>query len=145
MTTEAEARAAIVAEAMTWLKTPYHHRARIKGAGVDCAQLPIAVYADLGLIPPIDPTYVRDWHLHRSEELYLGWVERYAEEIERDAVRPGDFGLWKYGRTFSHGAIAVDPPVMIHAYLGRGVELIDVTGDEEMRTREARFFTLFRG
>ena len=36
-------RAAVVAEAIAWLGTPYHHRARIKGVGVDCAQLALGV------------------------------------------------------------------------------------------------------
>ena len=36
-------RARIVAEAMTWLGTPYHHRGKLKGIGVDCAQLPLCV------------------------------------------------------------------------------------------------------
>src|SRR5437879_1968913 len=32
-------RQAVVDEAMTWLKTPFHHRAAVKKAGVDCACL----------------------------------------------------------------------------------------------------------
>lgn len=136
-------REQVKAEALTWLRTPYKHHARLKGVGADCAQMPIAVYSSLGLIPEVAPSYVRDWHLHRSEELYLGWVMKFSTEIDRASVGPGDFGLWKYGRTFSHGAIIIEPPVVIHAYLGRNVELIDMDGDEELRTREARFFTLW--
>lgn len=141
--TEAEQRAAVVAEAKTWLRTPYHGSARLKGVGVDCAQLPIAVYGAVGLIDPPSPRYSQDWHLHRNEELYLGWVLQFATEIDRSEVAPGDFGLWRFGRAFSHGAIAVAPPVMIHAHLGRNVELVDMEGDEELRSRPARFFTLW--
>jgi len=137
-----ETRTAVVAEAMSWLRTPYHHHARVKGVGVDCAQLPIGVYSAVGLIEPVKPSYVRDWHLHRGEELYLQWVLRYAVEIDRADVLPGDLGLWKFGRTFSHGAIAVEPPLFVHAWIDRGVELVDIDRDEEMRARDARFFTL---
>ena len=31
-------RLAVVAEAESWLGTPYHHEARIKGHGVDCVE-----------------------------------------------------------------------------------------------------------
>jgi cell wall-associated NlpC family hydrolase len=30
-------RAAVVAEARSWLGTPFHHQGRVKAAGVDCA------------------------------------------------------------------------------------------------------------
>ena len=39
--TEAETRAAIVAEAMSWIGTPYHSHARIKGVGVDLSLIHI--------------------------------------------------------------------------------------------------------
>ena len=72
-------RAAIVAEAMSWLGTPYAHRQRLKGVGVDCAQLPLAVYRACGLLPEVEPeAYAAQWHLHRGEELYLDTVARFA-------------------------------------------------------------------
>lgn len=44
-------RQAVVAEAKTWIGTGFHHEARIKGAGVDCAQLLIAVFSACGFVP----------------------------------------------------------------------------------------------
>ena len=32
-------RQRVVAEAETWLRTPYHHMGRIKGGGIDCPTL----------------------------------------------------------------------------------------------------------
>ena len=70
-------RAAVVAEARSWIGTPYHHAADVKGHGVDCALLLVRVYCDLGLVEPFDPRpYTRDWFLHRSEERYLGFPPR---------------------------------------------------------------------
>ena len=65
-------RARVVAEALSWLGTPYAHRQRLKGVGVDCAQLPLAVYAAAGVLgtDEVGP-YAAQWHLHRGEELYL--------------------------------------------------------------------------
>jgi cell wall-associated NlpC family hydrolase len=117
-----EQRARVVAEAKSWLRTPYHHRGRIKGAGVDCGMLLIEVFAAAGVIEDFDPGYYpHDWHLHRSEERYLGWVERHAHRV--DVPLPGDVLLFKFGRCISHGAIVVEWPTVIHAYLRQGCRL----------------------
>lgn len=122
-----ELRAAIVAEARTWLRTPYHHRARVKGAGVDCAMLLAEVYERVGLIPHVSPLpYPMDWHLHRGEERYLKWVEQYAGSVSQPL--PGDIALWRFGRCFSHGAIVVEWPMVIHAIRSeRQVSLADAS------------------
>ena len=44
-----------VAEAMTWLGTPYHHQGRVKGIGIDCATLLCEVYEVVGLIDHLNP------------------------------------------------------------------------------------------
>lgn len=139
-------RADIVAEALTWELTPYHPHARIKGVGVDCAMLPAMVYHAVGLIPELCPDYSPQWMMHRDEEVYLGWVTPYAREIGREAIGPGDFAIWKYGRTYSHGAIILDPPVILHAVIAGGaVVRADLDRDEELRRRPVRFFSLFGG
>ncbi|NJK40571.1 MAG: peptidase P60 [Acaryochloridaceae cyanobacterium SU_2_1] len=55
-------RQQVIACARGYLGTPYHHQGRLKGVGVDCIGLAIAVAADLGLVVaaqyPID--YGRD-------------------------------------------------------------------------------------
>ncbi|MDO6044547.1 hypothetical protein Q4P48_08410 [Neisseria gonorrhoeae] len=51
MPSETDLRARIVEEARSWLGTPYHHHAMVKGAGVDCAMLLVAVYGAVGLLP----------------------------------------------------------------------------------------------
>jgi len=42
----------IVTEARSWLGTPFHHQARVKGVGVDCVGLVIGVARNLGLVDP---------------------------------------------------------------------------------------------
>lgn len=119
----------IVAAAQRWLGTPYHHAADVLGVGVDCAMLIVRVYCDLGLAPAIDPRpYPRDWHLHRSEERFLGWIKQYAEPVDVPAA--GDVALFRYGRCVSHGGIVESTDseiVMIHASLtARCVERAEV-------------------
>lgn len=135
----------VVREALTWEKTPYHHHARIKGVGVDCAQLPAAVYEAVGLIPHLSPEYSEQWMMSRDEELYLSYVFPHAREIQREEIRPGDFVIWKWGRTFSHGAIVIDPPVVLHAVISaRAVIRANIDEQEELKRRPARFFTVFK-
>lgn len=123
---EADQRRAVLAEAMSWLGTPYHHKARVKGAGVDCAQILIAVYAACGVIPAFDPgDYPPDWMLHREEERYLGWVQRFAVEVEQP--QPGDVVLYRVGRCYAHGGIVVAWPTILHAFRREGVVLADGT------------------
>ena len=134
----------MVAEAISWSRTPWHDRARVKGAGVDCAQYPIAVFHAVGLIPDIRPVYDRQWALHNDRELYIEWIlEMGAVEITRGTVQRGDLGVWKYGKAHSHGAIILDPPIVIHALNGVGVVMEDMDRKEELKTRSSRFFTFW--
>ncbi|MDE3132294.1 MAG: C40 family peptidase, partial [Acidobacteriota bacterium] len=142
---EAAERARVVAEALSWLGTPYHHRARLKGVGVDCAQLPIAVFADAGLIEAFDTgDYPADWHLHRDEERYAGFVLRYADGIAQDEAQPGDLVLFRYGRAFSHGAILTAPGQVVHAVRkDRSVVLGDLDRDVDLLERPRRYFSFW--
>jgi NlpC/P60 family putative phage cell wall peptidase len=138
-------RAEIVAEALSWMGTPYHHHARLKGVGVDCAQLPCAVYHTVGLIPHLEPDYSPQWMLHRDEELYLAWVRPYTREITRAELRPGDLVMWKYGRTYSHSAIVIAAPTVIHAVnRDEAVVMGDIDRDADLIRRPALYFSLFK-
>lgn len=106
----------VVREARSWIGTPYHHAADVKGAGVDCAMILVRVYCGLGLAPLFDPRpYPAQWFLHRDEEKYRGWIERYAVQI--DQPERGDICLYRFGRCAAHGAIMVEDGLMVHAYM----------------------------
>jgi cell wall-associated NlpC family hydrolase len=143
-------RSQIVAEAFTWLRTPYHHQARIKGVGVDCVWLLIEVYKSVGLVAPdFDPgNYEGEWYFHQSEEIYLAGVIKHAHEVKTPQL--GDVALYNFGKCVSHGVIIVGVPQQspggiggpqstgelmgIHAHRpSRNVELI------ELRTLADRF------
>jgi cell wall-associated NlpC family hydrolase len=118
---EAAQRAKVVAEARTWLKTPYVHMGRRKGAGVDCATYLCEVFERAGVIPHIElEWYPPDWYLHRDQERYLAIVARYAARSERERGLPGDIALYRYGRCVSHGAIVLSWPLVAHAYRAAG-------------------------
>lgn len=134
----------LVAEALSWRGTPYHPHARLKGIGVDCANLLLAVYERAGALPHIDPGhYPTGWHLHRNEELFLDWIARVGgREIERAEARPGDIAVWRFGRTYSHGGMLVDDAgLVVHAYLDSGVRQ-NRLDEEPLASRPVRFFRL---
>lgn len=140
--TEAEARAAVVAEARTWIGTPYHHAASLKGVGVDCGQMPMAVYHAAGLVPKIEvDEYSQDWNLHRDEERYLNVVTRFAREVP-GPTGPGDLVLYQWGRCYSHGAIIESWPRIIHALSYTGCVPSDAD-EGKLFNRPRKFFTLW--
>ncbi|HKT90179.1 MAG TPA: NlpC/P60 family protein [Candidatus Sulfotelmatobacter sp.] len=137
-------RAEVVKTAKSWLGTPYHHMGRIKGVGVDCAMFPLEVYREAGLIGDISvPYYPQDWMLHRSEEIYLRIVQQHARETEPAAVAAGDFVLYHFGRCWSHGAIVLEWPLIIHAVMQHGVILSDGEKDGMLVGRRRRFFSVY--
>lgn len=128
--TEAEARARIVAEALTWEKTPYQIGGRVRGVGCDCAMFPLEVYLAAGVIgdPGAIAPYSEQFNLHRDAERYLDMVRRVVGAAGgrqlvpgEDPTGPGDFALWRYGRTMSHGAIILDWPRIVHSTKPGGV------------------------
>ncbi len=142
MTLEEQQRKAVLLEAQTWFRTPYHHQGRIKGVGVDCATLLYEVYCAVGMIPFVPtPEYPPDWHLNRNDERYINLILDHAHEVFEP--KPGDIGLWKFGRCFSHGGIIVDDNFVIHAYLKTPVSLAERHADP-LGSREVKYFSLWK-
>jgi cell wall-associated NlpC family hydrolase len=139
----AQQRSNIVRAAKEWLGTPYHHHARIKHAGTDCAMFPLSVYQECGVLPLNyqPPEYSVQWHLHRSEELYLREIEKFVREID-SPPQPADFIVFRFGRTYSHGAIVVEWPIVIHSYIPHGVLLSDALRDGELLSRPRKCFEI---
>ena len=139
-------RQLVAAEARSWLGTPYHHHGRVRGVGVDCAQLLAAVYEAVGLVSHQElGNYPPQWHLHRG-------AERFLEELQRCGARPvqapavGDVGVWRYGRAFSHGGVVVGQgaggvPLIVHAYIQRGV-VLSLATDEPLAGHDCQYWSV---
>ena len=121
-------RLGVVRAALDWLGTPYHPHARVKGAGCDCATLLAEVYEAASVRERVVLGYYSpQWHLHQDEDLYLQRLGGYAHRApESHAPLPGDIALFQFGRSPSHGAIVLDWPLVIHAYIGKGVVIEEV-------------------
>jgi cell wall-associated NlpC family hydrolase len=137
-------RSAVIAEARSWLRTPYHHMGRIKGAGTDCAMILAEVYhaALPERVPRLEvESYPMDWSMHRSAERYLAYVTRFAREIAAPPA-PADLVLYRWGRCLAHGAIVVAWPRVIHAMARDGVTYAE--GDKgRLAGREMHFYSLW--
>jgi len=136
-------RESVVVEALSWVRTPYHHAQRIKHVAVDCAHLLIGVYSTVAAVPEFDPGYYPiDWHLHREFEVFMLWVEEFAYRIDESAVLPADIVLYRFGRCFSHGAIVIEWPTIVHAVRKLGKVVVDEGDNGNLVGRERIFYRL---
>ena len=146
-----DARDRVVVEARAWLGTPYHHHGRIRGAGVDCAQLSAAVYEAAGVVGPQDcGWYPPQWCLHRDRELYLEHLQRAGAKPLPDGERPlpGDMGVWRFGRTYSHGGIVVSDdhdPLIVHAYIRSGSVVLCRASEQPLAGRPRQWWRIIDG
>lgn len=138
-------RQKVIDTARTWLGTPYHHCADVMGAGVDCAMILVRVYAACGLIlPAFDPRpYSSQWHLHRGVELYQAWIDA-AGAVQTGAPRPGDIGLWQFGRAYSHAAILVSQHDVVHALRDSGKVVLGGLHEQPLLDRPVKWYTVFK-
>lgn len=141
-----EDRKRIIECARTWVRTPFHDNARLKGIGVDCAQFVAAVYEEAGLIPHIvTPSYSSQFFMHKAEERLIAHVSQYALEIEERQAAMGDLVLYKWGHAFAHAAIIVEwPKEIIHAHKRSGLVLPARGFDSDLKGRATRFFSLWK-
>lgn len=106
-----ERRVAIVAEARSWIGTPYHHQASVKHVGCDCLGLVRGVWrALLGPEPESIPGYSRDWGEVGAQETMLGAARRHLIEIDVAEAQPGDVLVFRMrrGRVAKHAGIVAD-------------------------------------
>lgn len=126
-------RRGVVDVARTWIGTPYHDNAKLKGVGTDCLNFMVASVEEYGLIPVVKvPHYYRGQNMHRTEETYINGLLQYMDEVsgppEREPL-PADIILWKFGRIYFHGALILAWPMVLHVY--------GITGrvqEEDLRT-----------
>jgi cell wall-associated NlpC family hydrolase len=132
----------VIDAAKAWIGTPYHPGARLRGIGVDCAQILVAVYSEAGFIPAIETgEYSIQVHLHQEDTQYVDTILEWAVEISESEAAPGDLVLYKVARAFAHGAIIAEwPGVIIHAMNRVGVIMSHGTEEGFLRKRPRRFF-----
>lgn len=114
----------IVAEARSWIGTPYRHQASLKGVGCDCLGLVRGVWRTLyGEEPERMPAYSRDWAEAGLRETLAEAGRRHLAPVVRGAMQPGDVLLfrWRAGLIAKHAAIMTSDCAMVHAHDGAAV------------------------
>lgn len=130
-----------MAEAFTWVGTPYVSNGSIKDVGVDCAMILIEIFSRVGLIPWFDPRpYPAQWAIHQRTELYLEAVLTWAGEVE-GPPKPGDVVLFKFGHCWAHGGIVTEWPNLIHANPPGKCRSDSFVSNYNLAKRRPRFFS----
>lgn len=109
----------IIRVARTWVGTPYHHQASLKGVGVDCVGLVRGVYRELyGVEPPELINYSADWGDSNGNEDMVAAAYRHLEPVSLDDIAPGHVVLvrWQDHRVAKHAMIITGDNRAIHAY-----------------------------
>lgn len=119
-------RAEIVAEASSWLGTPYMHQASLKGVGCDCLGLVRGIWRALfGAEPePLAP-YTPDWAEAVGGEPLADAARRHMTEIAVSDAGSGDVLLfrWRAGFPAKHAGVLTDAGRFIHAHQGAAVSV----------------------
>ena len=116
--------AQVIAAARSWLGTPYHDQASLKGVGCDCLGLARGVWREVvGPEPFPIPAYTRDWgETGPREVLAEGARAMMIEEPIADAP-PGALLLFRMmpRAIAKHVGILTGPRTFLHAYERLGV------------------------
>ncbi len=138
-------REAVVAEARSWIGTPWHHAGRVKGVGVDCVGLPVGVLRACGAVAQdFDvPPYVQS-----PDGTMIKTCSRYMTQIKRSEMQIGDLIVLASDVVPQHLGIVGDYQhggmSIIHACNSRSCTPPRVIETRLMFGRTQRFIAAFR-
>lgn len=111
----------LIMEARTWVGTPFRHQGRVKGVGVDCANLVLAVGEAAGVMAPDWFARMRKYHGYRrtpDPTKMRAALEEFLVEITDPRV--GDVAWIEWSKDVPmHLAILADGKdrtMIIHAF-----------------------------
>jgi NlpC/P60 family putative phage cell wall peptidase len=136
----------IVAQARTWLGTPFHHQARLKGKGCDCLGLIVGVVDELGLKDRNGmklAAYDEVTYSKEPDGAYL--IQKLTgllEEVPIAEARAGDLALFKVRENPQHLAILTDYEGglgMIHSF-APSRRVVEHRLDDEWKSKIIKVF-----
>lgn len=131
----------IVTLARSWIGTPYHNMAAVKGRGVDCIGLIRGIWAEIyGTVPEV-PHYTPRWSAHnKGEETLLNAARQYLTEVDARTRGPGivlGFRVHPKGIA-QHCGVMTTTTEMVHSHSGR--EVYEVTLGERWESKVVAAF-----
>jgi NlpC/P60 family putative phage cell wall peptidase len=114
----------VITTARSWLGTPYHDQASLRGVGCDCLGLARGVWREVvGPEPFPIPPYSRDWGETGPREVLAEGARKMMIEVPTAYAPPGALILFRMtSRAIAkHVGILTTPERFIHAYERLGV------------------------
>ena len=114
----------VVAVARSWLGTPYHDQASLRGVGCDCLGLARGVWREVvGTEPFPIPPYSRDWGETGPYEVLAEGARRMMEKVALADLGPGALVLFRMAprAIAKHVGILTTADSFIHSYERLGV------------------------
>jgi len=114
----------VIAAARSWLGTPYHDQASLRGVGCDCLGLARGVWRELvGDEPFPIPPYSRDWGETGPHEVLADGAASMLIPIATADIGPGSLILFRMTprAIAKHVGIVAAPDRFIHSYERLGV------------------------
>mgnify|MGYP006921289976 CR=1 FL=1 len=131
----------------TWLGTPFHDQAGIKGVGVDCVHLWAEIMVEAGHLQSyVFPRYHLDAGHHDDASALLAWFEAHPGfrmvngPLRSAEPMPGDLYCYRIGKSAHHLAGCVEWPRGVHVM--RGTTVCEMRFDDP--TFASRFVASFR-
>jgi cell wall-associated NlpC family hydrolase len=118
--------------AREWVGTPFLHRGRVLGRGVDCIGVPVMAGTTLGMIEAdsIPVSYSKD---PDGIEM-MQWLRTHMKQIhDKSDLKPADILVFRFARYPQHVGVYTGRTV-IHSYQSLG-KCIEHSLDERWRKR----------
>jgi len=128
MSSDVPARAAQLAR--SWIGTPYHHQASLKGVGTDCLGLVRGVWRELyGQDAEVPPAYSADWAETSGLETMLAAARRHLVEIGPGEASAGDVVIFRMrvGSVAKHAGLLTGNDTFVHAMEGAPVAEVSLS------------------
>lgn len=135
----------ILAEARTWVDTPWRHQAACKGAGVDCLHYIAAVALAFG--SPEAKQFMKrpEWHnygRHPDPAMLFGGFDALMDRVPRvDDMRPADVLIFNCGKHPMHVGFLTECGTLLHAWLPAR-RVVEHQFDDAWRARVVRVYRL---
>lgn len=124
-------------EALTWIDTPFHHQARVKGVGIDCAGVVTMAPRPFGL----SDFDITDYSRLPQGDSIRRLLDEHMDPLEIDDARGGDVVLFAFktrkGEVEQHLGVLVDDAGgmrFVHAW-GVAEKVVSTAFDATWRRR----------
>jgi len=107
-------RAALVAEAIEWLGTPWKHHAAVKGVGCDCVGLVVGVARAVGLRVPEEQAW-RGYRRVPDGRTLVALLAAHLRRVASGAELPGDVALFRIDTAPQHLGLLGHDGLIVHA------------------------------